>query len=95
MDDVGFELGGDGGGAEPTVQQPDGIGLVLEDLDNRGVDVAGAGDPAQQLRLAWSRAGSRAWAGLAAGCPAATAEADAGVIGHAEPVGDPGEDRQW
>ena len=49
--DVGFELGRDGRRAEPAVQQPDGVGFLLEDLDDRGVDVAGAGDLPQQLAL--------------------------------------------
>ena len=38
--DVGFELGRDGGGAEAAVQQPDGVGLALQDADDDGVDVA-------------------------------------------------------
>ena len=51
MADVGFELGRDRGGAEPAVQEPDGVGLLLQDLHYCGVDVAGAGELAQQVAL--------------------------------------------
>ena len=47
LGDVGVELGGDGGGAEPAVELADGLGLVLEELDDGVIDVAGAGDAAQ------------------------------------------------
>ena len=52
MADMGFELGRDRGGAEPAVQEPDGVGLLLQDLHDGGVDVAGAGELAQQVALA-------------------------------------------
>jgi hypothetical protein len=57
--DVGFELGRDGWRSEPAVQQADGVGFLLEDLDDRGVDVAGAGDLAQQLALLLPALGGR------------------------------------
>ena len=57
--DVGFELGRDGWRAEPAVQQADGVGFLLEDLDDRGVDVAGAGDLPQQLALLLPALGGR------------------------------------
>lgn len=41
--DVGGQLGGDGGGAEPAVELADVLRLVLEELGNGVVDVAGAG----------------------------------------------------
>ena len=67
MGDVGFELGGDRGGAEPAVEQPDGVGLLLQYLDDRVVDVAGAGDLAQQLALLALIIGERL-RGLAGSC---------------------------
>jgi hypothetical protein len=49
--DLGFEFGRDGGGAKPAVQEPDGVGFLLEYLDDRGIDVASTGDLAQQFAL--------------------------------------------
>jgi hypothetical protein len=51
VDDVGFQFRRDCGCAEPAVEQADGVGFLLQNLDDRGVDVAGAGDLAQQLAL--------------------------------------------
>ena len=47
--DVGFELACDGGGAEAPVQEPDVVGLALEDADNGAIDAAGRGDLPEQL----------------------------------------------
>ena len=47
--DVGFELACDGGGAEAAVQEPDVVGLALEDADDGAVDAAGRGDLPEQL----------------------------------------------
>ena len=49
MADVGFELACDGGGAEAAVQEPDVVGLALQDADDGGVDAAGRGDLPEQL----------------------------------------------
>src|SRR6266550_7101070 len=92
VSDVGFKLGSDCWGAEPAVQQPDGVGFLLQYLDDRVIDVAGAGELAQQLARLVSLAGAwaRHWIGLARG----KAETGAGVVRHAEAVGDPGESCQ-
>ena len=47
--DVGFELARDGGGAKAAVQEPDGVGLALQDADDGAVDAAGRGDLPEQL----------------------------------------------
>ena len=47
--DVGFQLARDGGGAEAAVQEPDVVGLALQDADDGAVDAAGRGDLPEQL----------------------------------------------
>ena len=47
--DVGFQLACDSGGAEAAVQEPDVVGLALEDADDGAVDAAGRGDLPEQL----------------------------------------------
>ena len=47
--DVGFELARDGRGAQAAVQQPDVVGLALQDADDGGVDAPGRGDLPEQL----------------------------------------------
>jgi hypothetical protein len=89
LGDVSFDLRHDGRGSQPPVEQADGVRLALEYLDDDSVDEAGAGDLAQQLGgLVTGRSRGRCsgpvW--LAGG----DAEADAGVVGHGESVGDSG-----
>jgi hypothetical protein len=95
VDDVGFQFRRDCGCAEPAVEQADGVGFLLQNLDDRGVDVAGAGDLAQQLALLAAIPGGRfrIWAGARNGL-GGDAEQDAGMFGHVEAVGDPGVDGQ-
>ena len=92
--DVGFQLARDGGRAEAAVQEPDVVGLALEDADDGAVDAAGRGDLPEQFGvLAGAGRCGAAW--LRAGRELAGREAkeDAGVVGHAEAVGDALEDR--
>ena len=91
--DVGLQLGGDGGGAEAAVQQPDRVGLALQGTDHDGVDVARGGDLPQQVGLL-SRPGARGsgWPGGGPDLAGCQAHREPGRVGHVQAVGDALED---
>ena len=94
LSNVGFELGRNSGRAELAIEQADRVGLLLQKLDHRRVQVAGAGDVPQQFGslvgiIDLHSPGREGRDTL----PGREAERDAGVFGHAEPVGDPGKHR--
>ncbi len=90
LGDVGFEFGGDGGGAEPAVELADGLGLVPKYLDQRFVDVAGGGEAAHKVvGLAGVAAGGRLLCLAVDGLAGCDAQQEAGVVGHVEAVGYP------
>src|SRR5262249_14747368 len=93
VDDVSFELARDGRGAKAAVQEPDVVGLALQDTDDGAVDAAGRGDLPEQVGvLPGPGRGEAARAG--GGSDLACAEAEQGpcVVGHVEAVGDALED---
>ena len=53
------QLARDGGGAEAAVQEPDVVGLALQDADDGGVDAPGRGDLPEQVGVL-AGAGDRA-----------------------------------
>ena len=91
--DVGFQLARDGGRAEAAVQEPDVVGLALEDADDGAVDAAGRGDLPEQLGVL-SGTGWRSAARRRTGrdLPGREPEQDPGVVGHVQAVGDALED---
>ncbi len=91
--DVGVELVGDGGGAEPAVQQADRVGFLLQDGDDGVVEIAGAGDLAQQVVIvAFAKCGADWWWRSDLG--GANAEPHAGEVGHAQAVRDADHERK-
>jgi hypothetical protein len=93
LGDMSFHLRRDSRGAKPAVKQADGVCFALENSDDGCVHVPGGGDLAQQLGCLVARR-SRGHDAGPGWPPGRDAQGDPGVIGHAEPVSDPGEQRQ-
>ena len=89
--DVGVQLVRHGGGAEAAVQEPDVVGLALQDADDGGVDAAGRGDLPEQLDVL-AGGSDRAARRRGGDLPGSQPEQDPGVVGHVQAVGDALED---